>query len=144
RDSHPARASAAKRVDLLGVIHKWLLVDSGFWIGLLDPSDPCRPHAQRLRPVVERCHVLLPWPCMYEFLRSRLAKRADTLVMLREILSSPALERVDDAPYRDIAVERCLSAGAHERGLSLADHVLRGIASNENVKVHGIVTFNAK
>jgi predicted nucleic acid-binding protein len=127
-----------------GLIHKWLLVDSGFWIGLLDPRDQHHLQARRLLPTVERCHVLLPWPCMYEFLRSRIARRPEAVASLRTILSLSGVERFDDGPYRAKALERCLHPAAFSRGLSLADQVLRSIAEDDHVKLHGIVTFNAR
>jgi predicted nucleic acid-binding protein len=127
-----------------GLIPKWLLLDSGFWLGLYDAADSFHDDALRLLPVVERCHVLVPWPSMYEFLNTRMLKRKGgaALEPLRRSLQGLGVERIDDSPYRVAAVAECLDLRNRQRPMSLVDRVLRAIVLDPNRRVHGVVTFN--
>ncbi|WP_448528363.1 hypothetical protein [Raineya sp.] len=55
-------------------------------------------------------------------------------------------ERVDDVPYRDIALEKLLDDNSIDRkcNLSLVDIVLREMLADISFKINFFITFNAK
>jgi predicted nucleic acid-binding protein len=127
---------------MTGEIDRVALLDSGFWFGLLEPRDGRHAEAVQLFQRIEKFHGLVPWPSLYEVLGTRLVRNTDRLEKLAAELRSPDIHLVDDVRYRDKAFDDCLIDPSTRRPLSLVDRVLRAVASDVNVKVHAIVTFN--
>jgi predicted nucleic acid-binding protein len=127
-----------------GTVAKYALLDSGFWIGMFDPTDEHHDAARKLyADRLEPFHALAAWPCFYEFLRTRFVGRPATLEAIEAALRLPGVERIADEPYRDRALEICLDVEAtRRRPLSLADHVLRAIAADVRNRVDVIVTVD--
>lgn len=126
-----------------GAIAKRVLLDTCFWIGLFDPSDPHHASAQTLYEVhVERMHVIAAWPCLYEFMGTRFVKKPAQVASLRAALSQPGVHHVDDDPYRAQALSQSLHDG--KRHLSLVDRVLRAMIDDPDVRIDVVVTANLK
>lgn len=115
------------------------LIDAGFWIALLDENDQHHQRACEKQDLLDDCTILLPWPILYETLRTRFVKAPAKIEGFRRILQRPAVERLDDAAYRVKALETALSG---RRRLSLVDCVLRMVLEDTNVKVDYLYTFN--
>jgi hypothetical protein len=94
--------------------------------------------------------AVIVWPALYEAVSTQLVRhRQRTAAMERDwrrLASTNHLVFIDDQPYRDDAFEACLQElakpAASYRALSLTDRVLRGILSDINLRLDGIVTFN--
>lgn len=120
------------------------IVDSGFWIALLDERDQHYEEAQTKADVVRSLAYILPWPILYETLNTRLMRRPHLVrSFVKSFLKRPNACVLDDAPYRDSALEATLSQDfLGKRAVSLVDAVLRQIIVDPKVKVNCIVTFN--
>jgi predicted nucleic acid-binding protein len=124
---------------------KSVVVDSGFWYALFEPRDQHHSEAEPKTRYLDEMNVLVPWPSLYETLRTRFAK--DTLALLRfeAYLKKPRCELVDDQPYRDLALEQTLrQARIARRPMSLVDVVIRLILDDANVRKDCLLTFNVK
>ncbi|HEY5330852.1 MAG TPA: hypothetical protein VIJ79_13275 [Acidobacteriaceae bacterium] len=130
-------------------------LDACFLIGLYDPRDQYHQRATELFAEVfddpSPNVVVLVWPVLYESVSTQLVKqRIPTAAMERDLRRLRALQRlkyVDDAPYR----EQALEAGFTElnrppstyRALSLTDRFLRSVLLDADNKVDAVITFNA-
>ncbi|AFM26478.1 hypothetical protein [Desulfomonile tiedjei] len=124
-------------------IGRTALVDTGFWISLLDKRDPHYTEAQPKAERLFRFHCIFPWPILYETLRTRYVRRPLAVRKFESFLKRPGATLLDDTKYRDealtVTLEDELRGG---RGLSLVDNVLRMIIEDPAVRVDCIFTFN--
>lgn len=127
-----------------GSVAKYVLFDSAFWIALLDERDGLHSSAVTLYDKIENWHGLIPWPVLYEVASTRLARDSRKLIRLAAALRSPGLKRIDDAPYRESALENMLDGSTFSRHLSLVDRVLRSILADVNLRIDGLATFNSR
>jgi predicted nucleic acid-binding protein len=125
-----------------GQVGKRTLLDSGFWFGLLDPRDDHHTNAGRVFRRIEKSHALVPWPTLYEVVRTRLVKNPGTLAKLEAQLRSPGVHLLEDQRYRQGALADCLAERTGRRAISLVDRILRAVISDVNVRIDAVVTFN--
>ena len=119
------------------------LVDTGIWIAMFDPRDQHRERIEEISEYLEICQLILPWPTLYETLRTRLARNRDALKGFETYLKRPRISFVEDEPYRETALELCfMSAMQAYRPLSMVDCLIRLILEDINVKVRYLATFN--
>ena len=120
-----------------------VLVDSGFFIALLDPRDPHHSSAIERQEWLEGLSVVVPWPVLYETINTRFARRPATIEGFERVLRRPETELLDDSRYRDGAFEKVFVQARRGYGaLSLVDFVLCGILSDVNVPIDAMLTFN--
>ena len=120
---------------------KNVLLDTGFWIAYHDPADSHYVKARDIMPHVERANVLLPWPILYETLRTSFVKHKLRMQAFERLLMSLPSERIDDSEYRRKALDDCLLVGCEgRRALSLVDLVIRHIIQDRRWKVDFLVT----
>jgi len=120
---------------------KTLMLDTGYWYALCDPADAYRDQVEAR--AVERHDIILPWPCLYETLRTRFVRNSAVVGRFRRLIAGPTMTLLDDAPYRDHAFERVLQTAAR-RPMSLVDVVMRAMIEDVNVRVDCFLTFNEK
>ncbi len=124
---------------------KYVLTDAGFWIGLCDRNDQNHENAVRILKAIERYHVLLPWPILYEIFRTRFIKNKSLVQKFEETAKSVAARYEDDNPYRTAAqIEALRLAATGKRHISLVDMVIRHMLSDENFRIDYLVTFNQR
>lgn len=122
---------------------EYILVDTGIWIAMFDPRDPYRERLRQMEEVLELFHLVLPWPTLYETLHTRMVRNRRGLRGFQAYLKRPRISFLDDAPYREKALELCFSSGLRAyRSLSMADCLIRLVLEDVNVKVTGLATFN--
>lgn len=122
---------------------EYALVDTGIWIAMFDPRDQHRERIEEISEYLEICHLILPWPTLYETLRTRLARNRDALKSFETYLKRPRISLVEDEPYRETALELCFSSALQAyRPLSMVDCLIRLILEDINVKVSYLATFN--
>jgi hypothetical protein len=120
-----------------------LLSDSGFWIGLFDKSDEHYEPAGKKADYLELTQVLIPWPCLYESLSTRMMKNRVVAAEIESLLARENVRFVDDLPYRDGAVQASLSlAKVGKRKLSVADIVIRRMLDDDKLRTKYFITFN--
>lgn len=129
-----------------GSIAKVALIDSGFWIALLDNKNRDGYHhsAVDLFEKIESWHAIIPWPVLYEVVSTRLVKDNHKLIRLSTTLGMPGIELIDDAPYRELALKKALNSVHPICNLSLVDCVLREMIADVNLRVDGLATFNSR
>lgn len=120
------------------------LVDTGIWLAMFDPRDQHQARIEEILEPLERSYLVLPWPTLYETLRTRLSRNRKALQQFELYLQRPNMTFLDDEPYRETALELCFSSSlrAH-RPLSMVDCLIRLILEDINVKIHYLATFNS-
>ncbi len=128
---------------------KYLLTDSGFWIALLDKQSNVLQHetAVSIIELVERNKftVLIPWPTLYEFVNTRLARRQKQLFQFEDYLQKPNIQLLDESEYRELSLKKAFQQAkfgflTH----SLVDSVIRGILEDKKVRIDFFATFNQR
>lgn len=125
----------------------YIVLDTGVWYTLCDPRDQAVSR-QTIEDIYEglKFHsVILPWPIAYEVLRTRLVKNKLALGRFEQEVKSPRSILLDDAPYRDRAIELAFESSLRRnRPLSMADCLIRLLLEDPSVKVSKLVTFNER
>jgi len=128
-------------------------VDSGFLFALYSDRDQ-RDYRERARDYFKHFanranRLVLPWPVMFEAINTRVAGYKPGLESfartLREFRDADQLVKVDDAPYRERALDECLTQFARQvrgRALSLVDCVLRLILADRAFRLDGFITVD--
>lgn len=122
---------------------KHVLVDTGFWYAAFDSKDPYHQQAQDKMEFLGLCHLLIPWPTMYETLCTRLVRNKFQLQQFEIFLKKPNISYLDDAPYREEALSLSMKSSLRRgRPLSMVDCMIRLTLEDENTKVNYLATFN--
>lgn len=120
-----------------------IMVDTGYWYALCDPREGDHENAVAKFDDFERSRIILPWPCLYETLRTHFVKQIHAVKRFAEIARQPNVEKLDDSEYRDDAYERTVET-ASKRPMSLVDMVMRLMLEDVNVRINALLTFNMK
>ena len=124
---------------------EFTLVDTGIWIAMFDPRDQHRDRIEEISEYLEICHLVMPWPTLYETLRTRFVRRPQAVQGLEKLLKRPNISFLDDAPYRQNALQLCFSTVTQSyRALSMTDCLIRLILEDVNNKISSLATFNHK
>jgi predicted nucleic acid-binding protein len=120
-----------------------VLTDAGIWYALFDPRDQYYAQAQEKAQYLDLFHIVLPWPILYETLRTRLVRNVASLRSFEAYLSRPHITYLEDASYRNAALELSMDSSLNRaRPLSLVDCVLRLMLEDVNMKIDYLITFN--
>ena len=120
-----------------------IILDTCFWRAIYDPKDDYYDSAQHISDIyVDKpaYKILVPYPTMYELLRTEFVKNKANINALDNFLKKECIEKVCDEPYRDRAIE--LSLNNNKRNLSIVDNLLRLMLEDTDLQIDGIVTFN--
>jgi predicted nucleic acid-binding protein len=121
------------------------LVDTGVWYAIFDPSDSHASRADELAGILDVCEVVLPWPTLYETLKTRFVRNSRALLRFEEYLRSHRLQFLDDALYRDRAMKLAFSSSLRgNRPLGMVDCLIRLLIEDVNVKVDCLATLNRR
>ena len=120
---------------------KSFLADTSFWFALYDDRDQRHPDALLLAEEIRNYATIIPWPCLYETLNTRFAKREKWVRNFRAILARSETVCIDDAKYKEDALQDFLNLNA--RSLSLVDLVIRRMLRKPEIRIDALVTFNA-
>lgn len=122
---------------------EYTLVDTSIWFAMFDPRDQHQEKVKEISEYLDICYLVLPWPTLYETLRTRLSRNRRTLQQFELYLKRPNITFLGDEPYRESALELCFSSSLQaNRPLSLVDCLIRLILEDVNVKVNWLATFN--
>jgi predicted nucleic acid-binding protein len=122
-----------------------VLVDTGFWFAMFDPRDQNYPEVQETAELLENARILLPWPTLYETLRTKFVKNWKALNRFELFLKKPNIGYLDDIPYREAALELSFTSSLRKepsRPLSMVDCLIRLIIEDVNIKIDYLATFN--
>jgi len=122
---------------------EYVLADTGIWYAMFDSRDQHANDIEEKAEILEVCQLVLPWPTLYETLRTRFVRNKYALQRFEDYLKRPHLEFLDDAPYREAALELAFSSSLrNSRPLSMVDCLIRLVLDDINVKLHCLATFN--
>jgi predicted nucleic acid-binding protein len=129
-------------------VARTVIVDTGFWFGLLNKNDPYHDQARRLDEFLvshePEYEVAVPWPCLYETLNTRFVKNKGWLEAFEKKITGPNFVRIVDDKYREQAWNNLLLQVFKPRELSLTDLVIREILQDASVRVYALITFNER
>lgn len=115
------------------------LIDTGVWYGVFDYRDTRynKKDANEKAEYFDLFRLVLPWPTVYETLRTRFVKNKPALQRFEKFLKAPNIIYLDDTKYRydafDLSLESSLRRG---RPLSMVDCLLRLVIDDPNVKIN--------
>lgn len=93
--------------------------------------------------VLENNQVLVPWPTLYEFVNTRLARRKENLYAFEQFLLKPNIKKVSDEVYKESALQKVFELNVTRRAsISLVDEVLRQMILDDNLNIDYLATFN--
>jgi len=122
---------------------EYTLVDTGIWIAMFDPRDPHHARIVEIADYLDLYHLVLPWPTLYETLRTRLSRNRQALYRFEHYLKRPQITFLNDEPYRQAALDLCFYSSLQAyRPLSMVDCLIRLILEDINVKIDALATFN--
>ncbi|MGV3765198.1 MAG: hypothetical protein ACO1NW_03680 [Chitinophagaceae bacterium] len=120
-----------------------ILTDTGFWLGLLDPGDQFHEHSLAIMELISAGKIMMPWPCVYETISTRLVRRKKQLILLKELMRINEVLVVDDSGYREGALKEVFSDQFNNtKSLSLADIVIRKMMEDASLRINFLATFN--
>lgn len=122
---------------------QYALIDTGVWYAMFDPRDQHQAEVAEKQEFLELFTLVIPWPTMYETLRTRMVRNRQAMYQLEDYLKRPNLTFLDDSPYREKALELVFSSSLRKfRQLSMIDCLLRLILEDDNVMINYLATFN--
>ncbi len=126
-------------------MNETVLVDTGFWIALFDPRDAEHENAGRNADFIEILTLIVPWPVVYETLRTRFVRRPDWIARLDDRFKQPNTVFIDDRDYCEeaysLVVEHTLRL---HRPISMVDMLCRMLIEDSTVRVDSLLTTNPK
>lgn len=129
---------------MISLSFKSLLVDSGYWIALFDARDGRHLLANDLKETIFNNRVLIPFPCIYEFLGTRFSRKLVVISEIERTFMGNRVELVPDEPYRKSIIDRYIASSKTGRDLSAVDIIINDMLEDTNLRVNGLVTFNIK
>lgn len=123
------------------------LIDTGVWYGVFDNRDAryIKEETKEKSEYFDLIEIILPWPTIYEALRTRFVKNKPALQQFEKFLKAPNVIFLDDTEYRDYALDISLETSLRRgRPLSMVDCLLRLIIEDTNVKIKYLMTFNTR
>lgn len=122
-----------------------LLADTGFWIALLDEKGEHYQSAGERAAWLDVATLIVPWPVLYETLRTKLVKRPERVVRLDEQMKRPNVEFVEDRNYCLEAYSRTVDFSVRlRRPISMVDMVCRLLIADPEVRIDYLLTTNPK
>ncbi|MBF0548928.1 MAG: hypothetical protein HQK60_00190 [Deltaproteobacteria bacterium] len=89
-------------------------------------------------------NVILPWPILYETLRTRFVKNRPWGIHFRLLLGTLHVSHVCDTPYRQRAFDDTVTDSNVRRGISMIDMLIRLMLQDKNLGITHLLTFNVK
>jgi predicted nucleic acid-binding protein len=121
-----------------------ILVDTGVWYAMFAKRDH---HAKILDEKAEYLEspytVIVPWPTVYEALRTKFVKDHQGLDRFEKYLKRPNVEFFEAEHYRENAFDLAFELSLRrDRPMSMVDCLIRLIIVDTSAAVDGLITFN--
>jgi len=124
---------------------EYALADTGFWYAMFDRADQHHSKAKDKAEVLELFQIVLPWPTLYETLRTKFVRNSAALGQFERFLKRPNVTYLDDAAFRDAAFELALESSLRrDRALSMVDCLIRLLLEDVNTRISYLLTFNER
>jgi predicted nucleic acid-binding protein len=118
------------------------VIDTCFWIALCVSNDQYHQQALAKEELLYSLNLIVPWPCLYETLKTRFVKNPMSVRAFERLLQRPNVELADDVKYRDAAYRETIAWALDGRPISLVDVVIRFILNDVNIRKDCLLTFN--
>ena len=118
------------------------LIDTGFWIGLLDPRDQHHDYAIEREEWLDVATLVVPWPIIYETVRTRLVRRPDKVSRFNYYLKRPNVFFLGDEDFREEAYALSVEYAYQRRPLSMVDMLCRLLIEDDNTRIDALLTPN--
>jgi predicted nucleic acid-binding protein len=123
-----------------------ILVDSCFWIAYFSPQETER-HLRAISIIeyFENNEVLIPWPTLYEFINTKLARRKENLFAFEQFLLKPNVFPISDLQYKEKSLSNVFELNiTHHNSISLVDEIIRQMICDRDLRINFLATFNRK
>lgn len=123
-----------------------ILVDTGVWYAFFDARERQKRGADDVAALYELLlphRWVIPWPVAYETLRTRFVRNAIAVVEFEKALKMRSIVFLDDAPYRQDALDESIASARGHPKLSMVDCVIRRALSDPNSRIDFLATYNA-
>jgi predicted nucleic acid-binding protein len=122
---------------------KIILTDTCYWLGLIDSEDQYHNDSVAVSRLINDYKIIVPWPCLYETISTRLVRNYERLTIFEKLLKKPGIELLDDTKYKNAALNEVFEFNRNNGfTFSLADSVIREMLKDINIRVNYFVTFN--
>jgi predicted nucleic acid-binding protein len=126
-------------------VNETVLIDTGYWIALFDPRQGRHAEAEGKEDYLDLLTLLVPWPTVYETLRTRFARRSKWVAEFHELLKQSNVRVLDDGEYRERALDQVREFSVEmERPISMVDMVCRLMIEDPDVRVDYMLTTNPR
>jgi len=121
-----------------------IVIDTGFWIALYDPTKDLKNslEAEKMADEIEDEELVIPFPTLYEFVNSRLSRR-DAKLQFERLLSRPNVIKLSDAKYKEKALDNFfLKSKSEYSDISLVDEIIKLIIADKSLRIDYIAAFD--
>jgi predicted nucleic acid-binding protein len=124
-------------------MNKYVLTDTCFWIGLVDPKDQFHDKSKEILTTIEDHYIIVPWPCLYETISTHLTRRRDRLLYFEKIIRNDNIILISDEEYKENGIAEVFR-NVNQIGIthSLVDSIIREMLKNINLRIDYLVTYN--
>ena len=124
---------------------EYALADTGLWYAMFDRRDQYHALATEKAEALELFQIVLPWPTLYETLRTKFVRNSLALGQFERFLKKPNVTYLDDSVFREAAFEMALESSLRQgRPLSMIDCLIRLLLEDVNTRVDYLATLNAR
>jgi predicted nucleic acid-binding protein len=121
------------------------LADTGLWYAIFDRRDQYHSEVQEKAEALEPFQIVLPWPTLYETLRTKFVRNRTALGQFERYLKRPNVTYLDDSSFRKAAFEMALESSLRQnRPLSMVDCLIRLLLEDVNTWISYLATLNAR
>jgi len=122
---------------------EYVLADTGLWYALFDRRDQHHSEAMDKADTLNMFQIILPWPTLYETLRTKFVRNVVALGQFEHFLMGPNITYLDDTPFRQAAFDLSLDSSLRRgRPLSMVDCLIRILIEDVNIRINYLATFN--
>jgi predicted nucleic acid-binding protein len=121
-----------------------ILVDTGAWIALFDPREEQQHAVTEYADFIEMFQLVVPWPTLYETLRTRFVRRPVWVTQLDEQLKKPTVVFIDDGSYCEDAYSLTVEYSQRKRDISMVDMLCRLLIDDPEIRIDYLLTTNPK
>jgi hypothetical protein len=122
-----------------------VLPDTCVWLAFFDPTDTHFGKTKTQERLVNTFRVAIPWPTMYETLRTKFVRKTLPLGEVEKLLKKANVSYEDDSKYRDAAKTLAFDSSLRQkRPLSMVDCMIRLMLDDTNVQIDALLTFNVR
>jgi predicted nucleic acid-binding protein len=124
-------------------VSETVLADTSFWIALFDERESEHKRMGTYEELLELVTLVVPWPIMYETLRTRFVRRPEWVFRLDKHLKKPTVEFIDDKRYREEAYSLTVDYSTRMKWpISMVDMLCRLLIDDPNLRIDYLLTTN--